>query len=178
MVHQTGQGLQHKFVMMGTMACTILPLRMATTQVPLSRFQIQSGRPGTGLGLFARTPLRRGDFILEYTGQKIASKIADDHPGRYLFEINEKWTINGEIRSNIARYINHDCHPNTEAEISEDDRIVIHALRNIAAGEELTIDYGDEYFNEFIRPMSCKCASCVRELPSPHVKTALRAANK
>ena len=145
-------------------------MRMATTQVPLSRFQIQSGRPGTGLGLFARAQIRKGDFILEYTGEKILSKIADDHPGRYLFEIDDEWTINGETRSNTARYINHDCHPNTEAEISEDDRIMIHALHDIIVGEELTIDYGDEYFNEFIRPSGCKCASCESGLPSPYYK--------
>ena len=81
---------------------------------------------------------------MEYTGVKIPAKIADDHPGRYLFEIDDKWTINGETRSNTARYINHDCHPNVEAEISEDDRIEIRAIRDIAAGEELTIDYGEE----------------------------------
>ena len=158
----------HELLVMGMLGRTILLLRMATTQVPLSRFQICNGRPGTGLGLFARTQIHKGDFILEYTGVRMASKIADEHPGRYLFEIDNEWTIYGEMRSNTARYINHDCHPNTEAEIDEDDRIMIRALRDIAAGEELTIDYGDEYFDEFIRPSGCKCASCAKGLKSPH----------
>lgn len=143
-------------------------MRMATTQVPSSRFEIKNGRPGTGLGLFACVPIARGDFILEYTGTRIPTKVADESGGKYLFEIDEDWTIDGETKENTARYINHDCYPNTEAEISEDDKILIHALRDIAPGEELTIDYGDEYFDEFIRPGGCRCASCARGVPSPH----------
>jgi hypothetical protein len=134
---------------------------MATLQVPHSRFEVKEGRPGTGLGLFARAPIKRGGFILEYTGERIDSKAADDHPGKYLFEIDDEWTVNGETETNTARYINHACDPNTEAEI-EEGRIKIYATRNIAAGEELSIDYGEEYFDEFIRPIGCRCASCKR----------------
>ena len=143
---------------------------MRITTVHDDRFVVRNSRPGTGLGLFATTTIRKGDFILEYTGEKIPTRIADESPSRYLFEIDDEWTIDGETLGNTARYINHDCHPNTEAEISEDDRIEIHATRDIASGEELTIDYGDEYFDEFIRPVVCKCASCEKELVSPHCK--------
>lgn len=142
------------------------------TTIEDPRFEVRSSRPGTGLGLFAQVPIQKGDFILEYVGEKIPTAVADEHPGKYLFEIDSEWTIDGEVPENTARYINHDCHPNTEAEISEDDRIEIRAIRDIAAGEELTIDYGDEYFDEFIRPGGCKCASCERGLKSPHYKAA------
>jgi len=135
------------------------------------RFEVRNSRPGTGLGLFAKLPIQKGDFVLEYTGTKLANAIADEHPGKYLFEIDNEWTIDGETPNNTARYINHDCHPNVEAEISEDDKILIHALRNIAPHEELTIDYGDEYFDEFIRPGGCRCSSCAKGLPSPHAKS-------
>lgn len=108
---------------------------------------------------------------MEYTGNRVPTKIADESDSKYLFEIDSEWTIDGETHGNTARYINHDCHPNTEAEISEDDRIEIHTVRDIAAGEELTIDYGDEYFDEFIRPIGCKCASCEKGLPSPYYKS-------
>ena len=109
-----------------------------------------------GEGLFAALPIKKGDFILEYTGTKIPTKVADEMTSRYLFEIDEQWTIDGSPRSNTARYINHACEPNTEAEI-EDDRIMIYAIRDIKKGEELTIDYDTEYFDEFIRPVGCKC---------------------
>jgi len=126
-----------------------------------ARFEIRRSKPGMGQGLFAAAPIKKGDFILEYTGKKIPTALADTMTSRYLFEIDEDWTIDGSPRSNTARYINHSCEPNTEAEI-EDGRILIHAVRNIKKGEELTIDYDSEYFDEFIRPVGCKCARCAQ----------------
>jgi len=125
-----------------------------------ARFEIRRSKPGMGQGLFAVVPIRKGDFILEYTGKKIPTPLADTMTSRYLFEIDEEWTIDGSPRSNTARYINHSCNPNTEAEI-DGGHIMITAVRAIKKGEELTIDYDTEYFDEFIRPVGCKCASCV-----------------
>lgn len=141
---------------------------MRTTIVD-PRFEVRDSRPGTGLGLFAKVPITKGDFILEYIGEKLPNSIADTHPGKYLFEINDEWTIDGEVPENTARYINHDCYPNVEAEIDESDKIMITAIRAIPAEEELTIDYGDEYFDEFIRPGGCRCASCASGSVSPHM---------
>jgi len=114
---------------------------------------------GRGLGLYAVVPFKKGDFVIEYTGEKITTAVADTLTTRYLFEIDEKWTIDGSNRGNIARYINHSCDPNCEVEISEDDRIMISAIKKIDPGEELTYDYGDEYFNDFIRPVGCHCGT-------------------
>lgn len=115
------------------------------------------------MGLYAREAIKKGDFILEYTGRRIPTKIADESPSRYLFEIDDKWTIDGPPEINLAGYINHSCEPSVEAEIAEgddgEDRINIYAIRNIKAGEELLIDYGEEYYDEFIRPVGCKCAA-------------------
>ena len=124
-----------------------------------TRFEIRRSKPGMGQGLFAVVPIRKGDFILEYTGKKIPTALADTMTSRYLFAIDKDWTIDGSARSNTARYINHACDPNTEAEI-ENGRILIHAVRNIKKGEELTVDYDSEYFDEFIRPVGCKCVKC------------------
>ena len=82
---------------------------------------------------------------------------------KYLFEIDDKWTIDAEQGGSVARYINHSCEPNTEAEII-DGRIVISAISNIKNGEEITIDYGDEYYDEFIRPYGCKCGATKHRL--------------
>lgn len=129
------------------------------------RFEIRDCGPEIGEGLFARVPIRQGEFILEYTGERIPTATADESPSRYLFEVNNKWTIDGETLTNTARYINHCCVPNVEATI-ERGRINIYALRDIAPGEELTIDYGDEYMDEFIRPVGCKCAVCRAKVPA------------
>ncbi|MDP3645469.1 MAG: SET domain-containing protein-lysine N-methyltransferase [bacterium] len=122
-------------------------------------YAIQKSRPGLGHGLFATQFIRKGVCIVEYTGRKISTKIADTLGTRYLFEIDNEWTIDGSVRSNIARYINHSCDPNCDADIV-DDRILISAVRDIEKGEELSFDYGEEYLDEFIRPFGCKCASC------------------
>lgn len=119
---------------------------------------VKKARLGTGRGLFAASAFKKGDFIAEYTGIKIPTAHADTSKSRYLFEIDSEWTIDGSPRSNIARYINHSCDPNTEAEIRE-GKILISAARSIKRGEEITIDYDTEYFDEFIRPVGCKCGA-------------------
>ncbi|MCR4281310.1 MAG: SET domain-containing protein [Candidatus Kaiserbacteria bacterium] len=125
-----------------------------------ARFIIKKSGPGMGKGLFANKRIKKGEFILEYIGEKIPTSVADKMTSRYLFEINEKWTIDGSTRSNTARYINHACSPNTSAEVLE-DKIMIFAVREIRKGEEITIDYDTEYFDEFIRPIGCRCAQCI-----------------
>lgn len=125
-----------------------------------SKFRIGRAGPRLGLGLYARERFQKGNFVVEYTGRRIPTKLADSLSTRYLFEIDKDWTIDGSPRSNIARYMNHSCDPNCETEI-EDEKIIIRALRDIEIGEELTFDYGEEYFDEFIKPIGCRCSTCV-----------------
>ncbi len=124
------------------------------------RFAIKKSMPGVGMGLFAVKPIKRGERVLEYTGNRIPTKEANESDSRYLFEINRNWTIDGPVPANLAGYVNHSCDPNTEAEI-EDGHIFYVAVSDITSGEELTIDYGEEYFDEFIKPVGCKCAHCL-----------------
>lgn len=131
-----------------------------------ARFAVRRSGPGRGLGLFARTRISEGDFVVGYTGKKIPTRIADELDTKYLFEIDEEWTIDGSPRSNIARYINHSCRPNCEADV-QNGRILIFALRDIASGEELCTDYGEEYFDEFIRPVGCRCDTCIVRHTTP-----------
>ena len=124
-------------------------------------FEVHEARPGTGQGLFARVPFKKGAFIVEYTGVRIPTKEADQHQGRYLFEIEgTPWTLDGEPSKSPARYINHSCDPNAEARV-EDEHINMYAVRDISPLEEITIDYGEEYYDQFIRPVGCKCAAAV-----------------
>lgn len=120
---------------------------------------VRRSRTGLGRGLFAERYLNTGEFVAEYTGARVPTPYADLLKTRYLFALDDEWTIDGSARTNVARYINHSCDPNCEAEI-HDGRIYILSTRDIDVGEELTIDYGDEYFDEFIRPHGCKCQKC------------------
>jgi len=118
-------------------------------------------KASTGLGLATKIPINKGEVVIEYVGNIITAKEADERPNRYLFEINSRWTIDGAVRSNLARYINHTCKKaNCEAE-QRGKQIFITAARNIAAGEELRYDYGKEHFDEYIKPIGCKCDWCL-----------------
>lgn len=118
-------------------------------------------RTSAGLGLVSNTAFKKGDFVIEYTGERITDEEADNRGNRYLFEINSKWTIDGSPRSNLARYINHSCKPNCEAEVDERaKRIRIYAIKKIEPGDELTYDYGKDHFDEYIKPHGCKCGGC------------------
>lgn len=122
-------------------------------------------RAGTGLGLFATTPIKREQRLIEYVGDIISNDEANAKGGKYLFRINSRRIIDGAARTNTARYINHSCRPNAEA-FTDRSRVWIWSKRKIAAGEEITIDYGKEYFDQHIAPMGCGCAQCRRRASS------------
>jgi hypothetical protein len=124
-----------------------------------SRRRFRVGRSKTGLGLFATKLIPRKSFIVYYTGKKLPNRIADELDTKYLFEINNRWTIDGSSRRNIARYINHSCRPNAEADVKK-HKILISAIRTIHPGDEITYNYGRNYFNAFIKEHGCKCAAC------------------
>jgi len=122
-------------------------------------FKIKRAPKGLGLGLITKRPFKKGDFVIEYTGDVITTDEANKKGGKYLFDINSKWTIDGTSRNNLARYINHSCKPNCESEVSG-KRVFIYAIKNIKENEELNYDYGEEYFDEYIKPHKCRCGHC------------------
>jgi SET domain-containing protein len=123
-------------------------------------------RTVTGLGLFARELIPAGQRIIEYTGRLVSNEeVFRRKYGKYFFGVNTKWSIDGTARSNIARYINHSCNPNSEAYVYG-HRIWIWSKTDIQAGEEITYDYGKEYFDDHIRPVGCKCKQCAAKTSS------------
>src|SRR3978361_1398089 len=124
------------------------------------------GRSRTGLGLFATQPIKKGTRIVRYFGPLLDSrnKKHDDIENKYLFELNGRWTIDGSVRKNVARYINHACRPNAESVVSARKRkVVIRAIKNIEPGEEINYDYGTDYFKAYLKPIGCKCADCEKK---------------
>src|ERR1700730_17946008 len=122
---------------------------------------LRIGRSKAGLGLFARVSIRKGQFIVRYHGRKIPTETTEDLDTRYLFEINNRWTIDGSHRSNRARYINHSCRPNAEVYFVK-HVIKIRAIKNIKPGDEITYHYGRNYVEAFIKAVGCKCPACAR----------------
>jgi SET domain-containing protein len=107
--------------------------------------------PIQGRGVFARTKIKDGTRIIEYTGERISpdeeTKRYDDENMKrhhtFLFTIDEQATIDAARFGNAARFINHSCDPNCEA-VEDDRRIFIEAIRDIQPGEELSYDYNFE----------------------------------
>ena len=124
------------------------------------------GRSRTGLGLFATKPIKKGTRIIRYFGPLLDSKKEDEDAieNKYLFELTNRWTIDGSIRQNIARYINHACKPNAESDVRPRKRkVYIRAIKNIEPGEEINYDYGTDYFKAYLKPIGCKCDACEKK---------------
>jgi SET domain-containing protein len=124
------------------------------------------GRSRTGLGLFATRPIKKGAKIIRYFGPLLDSKKKKDDAieNKYLFELNNRWTIDGSVRKNIARYINHACKPNAESDVKPRKRkVIIRAIKNIETGDEINYDYGTDYFKAYLKPIGCKCDACEKK---------------
>ena len=128
----------------------------------MSRRSFRIGRAKTGLGLFATKPIKKGAFIVRYSGRVIPNEEAERREARgarYMYELNKKFTLDGSSRRNTGRYANHSCRPNAETVIYR-RQVRIKAMRNIKAGDEITYHYGKDYYDAYIGKARCKCVTC------------------
>ena len=133
--------------------------------------RIQTRRSGVhGNGVFAVQDIAEGETLIEYKGEIISWKEAlRRHPHdptqpqhTFYFHVDDDRVIDGNVDGNAARWINHSCEPNCEAD-EQKGRVFIKALRNIAAGEELNYDYGliidEPYTKKLLSEFPCWCGS-------------------
>ncbi|MBB2927051.1 SET domain-containing protein [Paraburkholderia silvatlantica] len=123
-----------------------------------------------GKGVFAAVPIATGERLIEYKGERISWKEAlrrhphnPDEPNHtFYFALDDGDVIDGKVKGNSARWINHSCAPNCEAEEIE-GHVYIHALRDIAEGEELFYDYGlvidAKQTKKLKREYECRCGA-------------------
>ncbi|MBL7045412.1 MAG: SET domain-containing protein [Parcubacteria group bacterium] len=119
---------------------------------------VKRAQAGAGFGLYTTDAIKKRDFVIEYKGEIVPTATANERGTKYLFDISTRRVIDGSPRYNTARYINHSCRENCESEI-DGSHVYIYAIKNIKEGEELTYDYGKEYFDEYIKG-HCKCGHC------------------
>jgi uncharacterized protein len=130
-----------------------------------------------GNGMFATADIKKGTRLIEYKGllrthKQVDRVYGDDQENghTFLFTLNDHFVIDANVDGNDARWINHSCDPNCEAEVVEDededptkDRVFIDARRAIKAGEELTYNYGivlDEPHTPALKKLwACRCGS-------------------
>ncbi len=134
--------------------------------------RIQVRKSGVhGKGVFALRPIAKGERIIEYTGEIITWPEAlrrhphdpSDPNHTFYLHIDEEHVIDANVGGNAARWINHACEPNCEADESDDGRIYIQALRALKPGEELFYDYGlvidERYTPKLKKQYACRCGS-------------------
>ncbi|NOV25714.1 SET domain-containing protein-lysine N-methyltransferase [Cupriavidus necator] len=123
-----------------------------------------------GKGVYAIAPIAEGERVIEYKGEHISWKKAlERHPHdpsdpnhTFYFSLDDGSVIDAKYGGNRARWINHACEPNCEAR-EKKGRVFIHALRDIAQGEELFYDYGlvidARYTAKLKKEFECRCGS-------------------
>lgn len=122
-----------------------------------------------GRGVYATQDIPKETKIIEYVGELVDKKESEKRAWAqhakaeesgdaavYIFTLNKRWDIDGNVPWNTARLINHSCDPNCEAWV-EGRKIFIHSLKDIRAGQELTFDYGFDI--ECYEDHPCRCGS-------------------
>ena len=124
-------------------------------------------------GLYANKKIKANNKIINYVGRIISQKEAEKNPkfdnkkDIYLFDLNDKYCLDGDYSWNTARLINHSCNPNCEVE-GKGLKLWIKSIREIEKDEELTYDYGFSYDQDY-KQFPCKfgskncCGYIVRE---------------
>jgi SET domain-containing protein len=131
-------------------------------------------------GCYTTTAIRKGVRVAEYTGHMMTKKAADqryeDSPVTYLYGLGRgSKVIDGH---SMAMFINHSCDANCESE-EIDGHVYIAAVRNIAAGEEITYDYCLYDGGEDEATCNCGERKCRGTMYSPQeVKNRKAAARK
>ena len=114
-------------------------------------------------GLFASKNIKKGTKIIYYIGKIITKKQTENNPkfdndkAIYLFNLNNRYDLDGDFTYNTARLINHSCNPNCEVE-GKGLKLWISSIKDIKKNEELTYDYGFS-FDENYKDFPCKCGS-------------------
>lgn len=116
-----------------------------------------------GMGGFALRKIKNGEPVIEYTGEKISKaeslrRCEAENP--YIFQIDDEFDLDGNVGWNPAKFINHSCAPNCEAQFF-DDMIWIMAKRDIEPGEEITFNYSYDLEDYKEHPCKCGAANCV-----------------
>jgi uncharacterized protein len=143
----------------------------APVAAPASGRRIQVKKSGIhGKGVFAARALAKGELVIEYKGEIISwDEALRRHPHdptdpnhTFYFHIDDGRVIDGKVHGNAARWINHACTPNCEAE-QAGDRVFIHTKRAVKAGEELFYDYGlvidERYTPKLKKQFECRCGT-------------------
>jgi SET domain-containing protein len=136
-------------------------------QPPYQKYAVRVARSRIdGFGVFAAEPVARARKIGEIRGESItiaeARRRAAGQQRIMIVEVSTRRAIDASKSSDPMRFTNHSCAPNARLTI-RDGRIEFYALREIAVGEEITVDYGETHHEG---RLECRCGApgCVGRL--------------
>ena len=135
--------------------------------------------PGAGFGLFLLEDVKKGEFVARYSGEAITHAENEARSGHYRIKISSNLYLDAEQKHHFeGRYINDGKRAGRQVNVrftagyrtntcsNTDLRwIRIFATRNIKAGAELYLDYGDDYWQDVK-------ANRQTRLPQPSTMTA------
>lgn len=146
--------------------------------------------PIHGRGIYATKDFEYADLIVEYTGEKITKaearrrgeaqmeKAQNSNVGAvYIYELNKRYDLDGNIPENDAKYVNHSCSPTAQA-VNIRGKIYIQSLADIKKGDEITIDYGFAFENWEDHPCLCGTKGCVGYVVAEQYRSDLKKALK
>lgn len=112
-----------------------------------------------GQGAFAdeAVPVRRkiGEIRGESISVRTARTRAKGQQRIMLIEVSEKRAIDASNSADPLRFTNHSCRPNSVLRIRQ-GRIEFYAMRNLVAGEEITVNYGETHHDG---RLVCRCGA-------------------
>lgn len=135
---------------------------------PLEPFKTES----RGWGLRAMRDLRKGEFVIEYVGEmideteyrkRLENKHKEKDENYYFLTIDNQRMLDAGPKGNVARFMNHSCHPNCETQkwtVNGDTRVGLFALQDIPMGHELTFNYNLECVGTDKKPCMCGAPNC------------------
>ena len=112
-----------------------------------------------GYGAFAGEPIPGRRQIGEIRGEPLAVKEArrrvKSQRRSMIVEVSARTAIDASNSTHALRFTNHSCRPNAVLRINQ-GRVELYALRDLIAGEEITIDYGETHHEGRLR---CRCGA-------------------
>jgi SET domain-containing protein len=122
------------------------------------RVDVQASRID-GHGAFAAEAIPARRKIGEVRGEPISVREARRRARALtrimIVEVSHTRAIDASASGDALRYTNHSCAPNAVLRIRQ-GRVEIYAMRDIAPGEELTVDYGESHHEG---RLACRCGA-------------------